>query len=220
VPTILETYGDIVKEVLEFGFNDGPQVNKARIERWVNEGQFQIARQVDAPEFQETESLKLEKGKFKYALPSEFLRMQDIYYPEIVTRLRPMDLQQFDVVGQGKFEGPPEMYTIYKSELWLFPTPNNSTDLLEVRYIKQPAVLKEEGDKPALNSRYLHLLVGYAVVRAFEAEDDAEQAQAHLGRFTKDLAAYATDVQRRIIDRPRQVDGSWQGTSYGSRGVI
>jgi hypothetical protein len=215
-----KNYAGIINEVLQFGFNDGPQVNRKRIEAWINEAQFQIAREVEAPEFQELENLQLQQGTYKYPLPSRFLRIQDIYYPEIVTRLRPMDLQQFDVAGKGKFEGPPEMYTLYKNELWLFPTPNNGTDILEIHYILNPPALVNETDIPVLNPNYWHLLVQYAVCRAFEAEDDPESAQAHMGRYKTDLAAYATDVQFRIIDRPHQVDGSWQGSTYGSRGVL
>lgn len=215
--TVLETYEDVVNEVLNFGFNDGPQVNRERIKRWVNEGQFQIARQVEAPEFQATEILSLAQGVYQYALPEDFLRMQDIYYPELVTRLRPLDQQQFDMAAPKKFEGPPETYVLYGNELWLFPTPNNSIDTLEVRYIKRPSVLVADADVPELNKDYLHLLVGYAKVRAFEAEDDLEAAQAHLGRYQKDLDSYASDVQRRDSDRPRTLDGSWSGSGYSGR---
>lgn len=215
--SVLETYGDIINEALNFGFNDGPQVNRGRIEKWVNEGQQQIARQVEAPEFQSTEVLTLKQGTWKYPLPSDFLRMQDIYYPELVARLRPLDIQQYDMSAPAKFEGPPEMYTVYASELWLFPTPNNSTDTLEVRYIKNAPALKAEADIPLLDKNYLHLLVDYAVTRAFEAEDDTEAAQAHKARWKEDLDNYATDKQWRIVDRPRVLDGSWTGSGYGGR---
>lgn len=216
--TVLETYSDVVDEVLNFGFNDGPQVNRERIKKWVNEGQFQIARQVEAPEFQATEVVTLEQGVYQYSLPEDFLRLQDIYYPELVTRLRPIDLQQFDMAAPKKFEGPPETYTIYKqSELWLFPTPNNSTDTLEVRYIRRPTILVADADVPTLNKDYLHLLVGYAKARAFEAEDDLEAAQAHINRYKQDLDSYASDVQWRVADRPRTLDGSWSGSGYSGR---
>src|SRR2546430_14955323 len=97
--TVLESYGDVVNEVLNYGFNDGPQVNRGRIERWVNEGQFQIARQVEAPEFQGLQTITLVKGTYKYSLPEDFLRTQDIYYPFLTTRLRLFDLQHFDQVS-------------------------------------------------------------------------------------------------------------------------
>jgi hypothetical protein len=212
--TILETFGDCVNEVLSFGFNDGPQVNKGRIERWINEAQNQIARQVEAPEFQVTEDMKLKQGAWKYPLPAGFLRMQDIYYPEMLTRLMPIDIQQFDLTAQQKLEGPPICYTIYATELWLFPTPNNSSDELELRFLRRPASLVNEGDKPTLNGDYLHLLVDYALGRAFKAEDDEESAQAHITQYKADLDAYATDVQNRMVDRPRILDGTW-GSSTG-----
>jgi len=213
----LETFGEVVNEVLQFGFNDGPQVNRKRVENWVNEGQYQIAREVEAPEFQETWVLTVKQGTWKYPLPADFLRIQDIYYPELVARLRPLDIQQFDMSAPARFEGPPEMYTLYQNELWVFPTPNNATDTLEVRYIKNAPTLKVESDVPLVNRNYLHLLVTYAVVRAFEAEDDAEMAQSHKARWKEDLDAYATDVQWRVVDRPRVLDGSWTGSGYGGR---
>ncbi len=214
---MIENFGQCVNEVLNFGFNDGPQVNRGRVENWINEGQKQIAREVEAPEFQTTEVLTLKQGTAKYPLPSDFLRVQDIYYPELVCRLRPLDLAQYDATAPAKFEGPPENYTLYANELWLFPTPNNSTDTLEVRYIKTAPGLKAEGDVPLLDKDYLHLLVQYAVTRAFEAEDDLEAAQAHKARYQSDLDAYATDKQRRDVDRPRVLEGTWTGSGYGGR---
>lgn len=193
---------------------DGPQVNRARIERWINEAQNQIARQVEAPEFQATENMTMKQGVWKYALTTAFLRMQDIYYPEMLTRLRPIDLQQFDLTAQQKLEGPPICYTLYAGELWLFPTPNNSTDELELRYLRRPTPLTEESQKPTLNGDYLHLLVDYALGRAFKAEDDEESAQAHITQYKADLDAYASDVQNRMVDRPRILDGTW-GASNG-----
>ncbi|HXJ92629.1 MAG TPA: hypothetical protein VMT20_07075 [Terriglobia bacterium] len=214
---MLETFVEIVNEVLNFGFNDGPQVNRKRIESWVNEAQFQIAREVEASEFQETEVITLVQGQFKYPLPEDFLRVQDIYYPELVARLKPLDLQQYDMTAPAKFEGPPENYTLYGNELWVFPTPNNSTDTLELRYIKNAPALKAEGDVPLLDKNYLHLLVDYALVRAYEAEDDNEMAQAHKNRWKEDLDAYASDKQWRNVDRPRILEGSWTGSGYGGR---
>ncbi len=208
----LETFGDIINEVLNFGFNDGPQVNRGRIERWINEGQGQIARQVDAPEFQATEELTVEQGVYKYPFATGLLRIQDIYYPEMTMRLTPVDLQQFDREAAKVVEGPPVLYTTYGSELWVYPTPNNSTDILEVRFIPRPPVLEAGTDIPVLDRDYLHLLVDYAVVRGFEAEDDPEMANVHNQRYKQDLAQYMTE--QRIADRPKILDGTW-GVTYG-----
>lgn len=214
---MLETFEQVVNEVLNYGFNDGPQVNRKRIENWVNEGQRQVAREVEAAEFQETYVLTVSQGVFTYALPENFLRVQDIYYPELVARLKPVDLQWYDMSSPSKFEGPPELYTVYKSELKVFPTPNNSTDILEVHYIKRPPALVAASDVPLMDKDYLHLLVDYAVERAFKAEDDIESATAWRTRYKEDLDAYATDKQWQVVDRPRILDGSWTGSGYGGR---
>lgn len=210
----LSTFGDVVGEVLQFGFNDGPQVNRKRIENWINQAQFQIAREVEAPEFQETETINLTQGVFKYPLPANFLRTQDIYYPNLLLRLKMCDLQQFDQTGE--IFGPPGMYTLYAKELWLFPTPNETGEELEHRYIKNAPVLVNESDVPLLNANYLHLLVDYAVERAYRAEDDLEMASAHRKLYQEDLDAYATDVQQRFADRPHIISGTWaEGSSGG-----
>lgn len=198
----------LVNEVLNFGFNDGPQVNRNRIKAWINEGLFQIAREVEAPEYQATEEIGLEVGRYKYPLPEDFLRVQDIFYPEMRARLRLLDLQQFDLYTPSITAGPPQAYTLYASELWLFPNPS-SADTLEVRYIRNPPQLMKDEDIPLLNPNYWHLLIDYALWRAFRAEDDMESAQAHQTQYKMDLAAFASDVQERIIDRPRQLDGTW-----------
>jgi hypothetical protein len=209
-----QNFKGLQDEVLSFGFNDGPQVNRSRIKAWINEALRQIAREVEAPEFQATEDLEMTAGDYKYPLPGSFLRMQDIYYPEMLIRLKPVDLQRFDQSSPRRVEGPPMTYTLYRNELWLFPTPGTG-DTLELRYIETPAQLATDTDVPSLNPDYWHLLIAYAVARAFEGEDDPESAQAHMTRYKSDLAAYATDVQDRLVDRPRQVDGTWGTASIG-----
>ena len=218
----LKNFLGIVNEVLQYGFNDGPQVNRGRVEMWVNEALFQIARQVDAPEFQEAETITLETGVWEIPLPEGFLRVQDIYFPEYETRLKPLDLQQFNTKNPAKVSGTPFQYTLYKNQLLIFPSPApGSGEQIVMHYFKQPAALENQTDVPTLNPNYWHLLVDYAICRAFEAEDDYEAAQQFQGRFQRDLAAYATDVQARMDDRPRIVDGTWggegPGQSYGSR---
>lgn len=209
----LESFGDVINEVLQFGFNDGPQVNRKRIENWINQAQFQIAREVEAPEFQATETITLTQGVFKYPLPTNFLRTQDIYYPNLLLRLKMCDLQQFDQTGE--VFGPPGMYTLYAKELWLFPTPNETGEELEHRYIKNAPVLVNESDIPLLNGNYLHLLVDYALERAYRAEDDLEMATAFKTLYKEDLDAYATDVQGRFADRPHIISGTWAEGSTG-----
>lgn len=205
----LKNFLGVVNEVLQFGFNDGPQVNRGRIEGWVNEALFQIARQVDAPEFQEAAKITMVAGVWEIELPEDFLRVQDIYYPEMETRLRPVDLHQFNMNSPATVQGAPMIYTLYKNLLLLFPAPQNAGEELLMHYIKEPPALVNQTDVPLLNPNYWHLLVDYAVCRAFEAEDDYEAAQAIQGRYQRDLAAYATDVQDRMDDRPRIIDGTW-----------
>lgn len=160
--------------------------------------------------------LPLKAGEYRYELPEGYLRTQDIYYPNLLMRLRMTDLQQFDQVG--RFEGPPARYTVYKNELWLWPTPQESGEELEHRYIKNPPQLIAETDIPVLNSNYWHLLVRYAAAEAFLAEDDFEAAAQHRQVYEKKLDAYATDVQERFVDRPHVIGGTWN--EMGTDGYV
>jgi hypothetical protein len=214
VATTLVTYVDIVNEVLNYGLNDGPQVNRARIQQWVNEGQFQIARQVEGPEFQQNQTIQMISGTYIYALPAGFARVQDLSYPALSYRLAPVDIQDFDMINVANVSGPPSRYALDQGNLLLAPNPN-STDTLMLRYIGIPATLVNDTDIPALNPNYLHLLVNYALFRAFDAEDDYEAKQNFLTQYKNDLADYASDVQWRDVDRPMVVDGCWGSMGYG-----
>ncbi len=218
----LQTFGDCVNEVLNYGFADGPQVNKKRIETWINEAQRVISRKVEAPEFQALESRALTQGTYQYSLPEGFLRMESIYAPALSVRLRPVDQQSFDR-NNPVIEGIPLIYAVRENQFWVFPTPGQTEGTgkeegLKLRYLKAPATLLNETDIPTLNSEYLHILVDYALWRAFGAEDDSEQAQFHENIYKRTLDEYATDVQRRDVDRPRQVDGTWGSGVYGQGG--
>ncbi|HEV3094991.1 MAG TPA: hypothetical protein VGY30_10810, partial [Solirubrobacteraceae bacterium] len=150
-------------------------------------------------------------GTYKYPLPEDFLRVQDVVYELLATRLRPVDQQQFDLTAPALVSGPPEIYTLYQNQLWLYPGPNSSDPLL-MRYMKRPPTLVADSDVPVLNQDYSQLLIDYALARAFAAEDDIEAAQFWQGRYEKDRDAYASDVQYRIVDRPRQISGTWGGS--------
>lgn len=164
--------------------------------------------------FRGTEEKAMVSGEYKAALPSNFLRMASILYPLVAVRLKPVDLQTFDSMMSAKeasqgtgIEGPPVAYTIFNKELWLFPTPQNP-DKLELRYYKKPARLTGT-EVPVLEEDYLHLLVDYALWRAYRAEDDPEMANAHEQQWEKDLSKYRADVQNLQDDRPKQLQGTW-----------
>jgi hypothetical protein len=74
----------------------------------------------------------------------------------------------------------------------------------------------EDEDILQLNPNYWHLLVDYAVSRAYRAEDDLEMATAHRTLYKEDLDAYATDVQDRFVDQPRVISGTWSEGTHGS----
>ena len=209
-----KTFEEVVSETLRYGFTDGPLVNKERIESWVNEAQLQVARNADSMVFQATEEKHMVSGEYRAALPTNFLRMASILYPLVAVRLKPVNLQTFDSMMSAKessqgtgIEGPPVAYTIFKKELWLFPTPQNP-DALELRYYVKPARLTGT-ETPTLEEDYLHLLVDYAAWRAYRAEDDPEMASTHQQQYEKDLAKYQADVQNLQDDRPQQLQGTW-----------
>lgn len=211
----LENFLGLQNEVLAFGFNDGPQVNRSRIKGWLNEAQGQIAREVEGPEYQETEVIETEVGRFAYPMEENYLRTQSVYFPEFLTRLRMWDLQQHDEVSSEELQGPPALYTIYRKEMWLYPIPNQTYELKH-RFIVKPPAMVQDTDVPILDPDYWYLLISWALWRAFMAEDDQESAQAHKNVFKEQLDAYASDVQHQMADRPNVVGGMWAGGGYST----
>src|ERR1022692_2388087 len=119
----LKNFLGVTDAVLQFGFEDGPMVNRGRIEGWVNEGLFQIAREVEAPEFQEKETYMTQVGVWEYPLPCDFLRTQDVWYPERSIRLKPVDLLQFNMMSPQNVQGIAQTYALYQNLLLIFPSP-------------------------------------------------------------------------------------------------
>lgn len=196
-------------EVLNFGFNDGPQVNRGRIKAWINQAQQRIARQVEGPEFQVNYSIPIVAGQQSYALPADFARVQDITSPIYGFRLQGVDIQNFDVVNYSNaVQTTPRQYTLNQQNVMFWPVPAYPDPLL-MRYIAVPPTLVNDSDVPVLNPNYLDLLVNYSLNRAFAGEDDYEAAQFFQTQYKSDLQEYASDVQNRSVDRPRIIDGTW-----------
>jgi len=205
----MRTFVDLVNEVLNFGFNDGPQINRGRVKDWINQAQQRIARQVEAPEFQVNYSMVMVPGQQAYALPANFARVQDISYPLYGFRLQGIDIQDFDLVNYtNAVQTTPRQYTLNQQNVMFWPVPAYP-DALLMRYIMVPPTLVNDSDVPVLNQNYLDLLVNYSLNRAFSGEDDYEAAQFFQTQYKSDLQEYATDVQNRSVDRPRVIDGTW-----------
>lgn len=207
----LKTFEDCVNEVLRYGFNDGPQVNKERIERWINEAQTKVARHSFAPVFQKKTEITMVAGKFEYTLPSGVIRIQTIVYPEGAIRLKPVDLQTFESYkkGSAEIEGPPSIYHIRGvNELYIFPNPTSAAPLI-VFYIEKPPELVNPTDVPVLEGESLNMLVDYALFRAYRAEDDLEAANVHHQQFEEDLASYKKSHLHLQDDTPKQLRGTW-----------
>jgi hypothetical protein len=152
-------------------------------------------------------------GQGTYALPTDFARIQDLSYPLFGYRLRGIDIQDYDLIAYSQgMNSAPQQYALDQFNLLLWPFPN-STDQLQMRYICVPPTLVADTDVPMLNPNYLDLLVSYSCRKAFEAEDDLEEAQYWSNQFKSDLQSYASDVQWRNVDRPRVLDGTWGGAA-------
>lgn len=205
----MQNFVDIQNEVLNYGFNDGPQVNRGRIKDWINQAQRRIARQIEAPEFQVNYNLVCVPGQQAYPLPGDFSRLQDIAYPIYGFRLQGVDVQNFDTMNYSQaVQTTPSRYCLNQNNVLLWPIPAYPDTLL-MRYIGVPPAMVNDWDVPVLNNNYWDLLVTYALNRAFSAEDDYEAAQFFTTQWKADLDEYATDVQLRSVDRPRVLDGTW-----------
>lgn len=203
-------------EVLNHGFD--PVVYSSRVNNWLNDGQSQIARQVN---YYMSEALELEttaSGTTTFPLPDDFARERSVSYTDRAGELEAVYLRDLDRSNPTS-SGLPRFYAIDGQTIHLFPTPDN-TYVLRLRYWKMPMTLVNDTDTPSLPEDYHNLLWFYAVAEAFAADDDPSTAQYWTQRFNTGLSEFKADQKFPIGDQTivqaRSMWDSGQSLDYNS----
>lgn len=200
------TFATLRAEALAYGFTSD---YTSRIGVWLNEGQHRVARRIEIRDLLVTSTTTTVAGQVAYALPSDFARLRALTRTDTGTPMDPVSIEFFDgLLYSPQATGAPRMYTFDGSGLNLYPTPDGAYNL-QLRYYRDPPDMALDGDTPSIPPAYQDILISYAVMKAYRAEDDVQMAQFYLGEFNRGLAELASDRQFEIDDSPRQVPGTW-----------
>ncbi len=145
---------------------------------WLNEANVKLASELE--DLEDAASVNLVAGTAGYALPSDFLRLEQAQYNGIflkpITRAK---LKTFAAVGNPTTSqtGTSEYCYVRAGSLWLFPAPDTSlTAGLVLWYYKKPAVLAV-GVECQHDSSLHYLLPYYACFLGYQKDMYTNESQ-------------------------------------------
>lgn len=199
------TFKNLQDEVLDAGFSSSQYLTY--VKRWLNEAQRYVMAQTDLRGQEDLQTITTTATDNTYTLDADFLRMIHVADTETDDLLQGIAQAAFDDLDSTN-TGRPQLWTVTVSTLYLYPTPDGAYSLT-LRYYKSPPDLSADGDIPQLPEMYCHLMVSYALQRAYRRENDYEAAAFHRAEFERDLMKAKTEVHHDTFDFPRQVPGAW-----------
>lgn len=203
------TLGELTAEVLTHQFSE-PKY-KPLVERWLNQAQRRAVIESELRTQEASETYATVSEQSGYALPTDFARLIDIFNSETSQLLVPLETKQFDSIPAST--GRPYFYTVFGSNLTLYPTPD-AVYPLTLRYWRLPVDMVAESDTPEIPVQYHELLIAYAMRQAFLRENDLQMAGQWEVQWEKGILKMRGEVQHDTFDGPKQVEGTW-GDSQG-----
>ncbi len=177
----------------------------------IGEAQGYLAAQIDFRELFDEEAYPTTAGTASYALPSDFMRNHSFLETDSnnLAQLELISFSDYELLDSTQ-RGRPTAYTIDRSNIKLYPTPDAAYNFL-LRYYREPITLIT-GDEPEIPGYAHHLLVDYALSKCYEREHQLDMAQYHWGVFERDLARVKGEVQHDTNDQNQTevVPGMWR----------
>jgi hypothetical protein len=201
------TFKTLQDEVLAHGFDSS---YRSRIKAWINEGRAVAERRVRLRTLETTLTRTTTAGATTVPLPADFMYMRGITVTSTGEELSPVSIQWMDSLVTGNASpstGRPAYYCLDVGSVRLWPVPDAAYSLL-LRYDTEPTDMANDTDDPAFPADYQHILISYAIARAFRAEDDQERAASFMADYERGLAEMASSY-RRETSGPKQVPGMW-----------
>lgn len=191
--------GEVHKAVTrQFGDETGGMIDINDTIRWINEGQFQIARRIS--DVLATAPINVAVGDYKYPLPADFFRSKIIELDG--RRLQLVDKAQLGVLfpdldSTGAQQSVPKFCSVSSIgtnlyELTLAPIPG-ATGVVTVIYQGRPPLINSTEDALYLPEEYHTTLVTYCLSKAKELDGDIEGSTALSARFKTEVAEDSHD---------------------------
>lgn len=191
--------GEVHKAVTrQFGDETGGIIDLSDTIRWINEGQFQIARRIS--DVLGTTPINVVVGDNKYPLPADFFKVKFVELDG--RRLQLVDKAQLgvlfpDLSSVGAQQSVPKFVSVSSigtnlSELTLAPIPG-AVGVLTVVYQNRPPIVNSTDDVLYLPEEYHPTLITYCLSKAKELDGDMEASTALSARFKTEVAEDSHD---------------------------
>lgn len=190
-----KTVQDVLIDVKRtFGDEASIQVSDNDILRWINQAQREIL--VQNRILRATGTTDVVAGQSEYLLNGlEIIAIQSIHYKG--RRLEPKSFQEAEeyiISGDpGTTQtGDPALWYEWGGIINLYPVPAESIVAgLKVYYIKEPPQVNDPGDLLSVPNSYYENVLQFVLAKAYELDEDNENANFKLGQFNQRLSDLA-----------------------------
>jgi len=220
-------FSDLVTEVLNHGFD--ANIYRTRVKTWINEGQRMILRELDIPGNEYEGSFATVSGTSSYStaiISPRFQRMNSVYLIVGTSRIPLEAVEHETILLEPVASGQPAIYSLrpyYNASgdsastasvyMTLYPTPN-AVRTVGFTYIYNAPDMSADADVLTIPDDYAHVVITYALSRAWRSEDDFEASAWYTAEYQRELALLKNELQYPDKGRNRQVPGMWrQNTS-------
>lgn len=184
---------DVITRVQRiFGDMSGVQIDQNDIIRWINDGQEEI---VIANEglMENSSTADVVQGQNTYSFPSDCSVLRSLHYNGYYCK--PMTFTEFDLYLDGYAANPnpygqdiSSIYTVFNSQIILFPTPNQSiTAGLQIYYIRHCPQVVTTADPLTVPVQYHKALVDYCLQQAYELDEDLQKKNVKKQEFDEKM---------------------------------
>ena len=210
--TTTKLVSDVVTDIRRtFGDEAAVQVTDADIIRWVNSAQREIL--ISNKILRSVGTTDVTAGQSEYTLvPLKIVSIQSIHYLGRKLEYRSFNEAEEYVQRQDPLKlvtNSPIMWFEWGGTVNLYPVPDVTTvGGLTVYYIGEPTTLTLVADALAVPDQYYEAILQFVLAKAYELDEDTQNATAKLNQFNQSLVnsadniAYAsTDTYPRITVR-------------------
>ena len=175
-----KTWGEVAQNVRRsFGDESGVQLEENDLLRWINQGQYEIARHNRILKSRGTQNTLPGQGTYTLALGRPIEQIESIRYDG--NRLVPTEFTTIDANLEEyppSAQGEPSLWYKWGNEVTIWPTPQKSASL-EVYFTATPVqqTIFDPSRVLELPDNYFLPLIDFVMAKAHEMDDDPQSQQ-------------------------------------------
>lgn len=186
------TWGDVATNVRRsFGDESGVQLEDGDLLRWINEGQYEIARQNKVLKAKGSTNTLPGQSNYELSLGKPILQIESVRYGN--KRLIPTEFTTVDANFEEypvDAKGDPRIWYRWGEEIVLWPTPKASS-VLEVYFTAAPPTETDlDPDRVlAIPDDYFLPLIDFCMAKAHEMDDNPQSQEVSIKQYAERMTS-------------------------------